>query len=151
MSLETGRNRIQQIITQLREMQEIERSNLVHATQVMERSDNPLVRQLMDISAADALQRHKVCQFIIDSLTTSVELTPEELELVWQEIESYHSRDRNTIQMAKELRDSVRFFVQNSMLEYLVLDAEKEDKLLDRLEDFKKLVFSERDSKNSGQ
>jgi hypothetical protein len=105
----------------------------------------------MDISASDALQRHKVCQFIIDSLTTSVELTPEELELVWQEIESYHSRDRNTIQMAKELRDSVRFFVQNSMLEYLVLDAEKEDKLLDRLEDFKKLVFSERDSKNPGQ
>lgn len=149
MSLESGRNRIEQIITQLREMQEIERSNLSHATQVMERSENPLVRQLMDIAASDALQRHKVCQFIIDSLRTSVELTPDELELIWREIESYHTRDRNSIEMARELRDSVRFFVQNSMLEYLVLDTEKEDQLFDRLEEFKKLAFSEGNSSES--
>lgn len=143
MSLESGRKRIEEIISRLRELQEIERSNLEQATRVMEQSENELVRMLMDISASGALQRHKVAQFIIDSLKISVELTPDELELVWREIESYHRRDRSTIAIASELRDSVRFFVQNSMLEYLVLDAEKEDKLLMALEDFKKRAFYE--------
>ena len=51
-----------------------------HLHQLMEKTDNLLVRQIMEIIRNDSVQHHRVQQFIIDSLTrTPVHLKPEDL------------------------------------------------------------------------
>ena len=108
----------------------------------MEKTDNPLIRQFMEIIRNDSVQHHRVQQFIIDSLTKEqVRLTPEELGEVWDEITAHDEVERETIELAKELRKECRFFVQRSLLDYLIADEEKHEKLLQSLEDFKKNLY----------
>ena len=81
-------------------------------------------------------------QFIIDSLTKEqVKLTPEELGTVWDEITAHDEVERETIELAKELKKECQFFVQRALLDYLITDEEKHDQLLRSLEDFKKNLY----------
>jgi hypothetical protein len=93
----------------------------------------------MEIIRNDSVQHHRVQQFIIDSLTKQpVNLSHDELAQIWEEIEAHDKVERKTIEMAKECRDECQFFVQRSLLEYLIADEEKHDTILQGLDDFKK-------------
>ena len=108
----------------------------------MEKTDNLLVRQIMEIIRNDSVQHHRVQQFIIDSLTrTPVQLTPEDLAVIWDEIEKHDEVERKTIALGKELAKDCPFFVQKTLLDYLIYDEEKHDKLLGELEKFKKNLY----------
>ena len=75
----------------------------------MEKTDNPLIRQIMEIIRNDSVQHHRVQQFIIDSLTKeAVKLTPEELAQVWDEITAHDEVERETIELAKQLKEECR-------------------------------------------
>ena len=47
----------------------IERKAIDSCAEIMEKTDNPLIRQIMEIIRNDSVQHHRVQQFIIDSLT----------------------------------------------------------------------------------
>ncbi len=102
---------------------------------------NKLIWQIMEIIRNDSVQHHRVQQFIIDSLTTTpISLTPDELGEVWQEIEAHDEVERDIIKMAKQLRDDCPLIVQRQLIDYLIYDEEKHDKLLTQLNEFKKKV-----------
>ena len=137
-----GPERIEKLVNALRQWQGIERKAIDSCAGIMEKTDNPLIRQMMEIIRNDSVQHHRVQQFIIDSLTKEqVRLTPEELGEVWDEITAHDEVERQTIELAKELRDECRFFVQRALLDYLIVDEEKHDQLLQSLEDFKKNLY----------
>ena len=74
-----GPERIEKLVSTLREWQGIERKSIDSCAEIMEKTDNPLIRQFMEIIRNDSVQHHRVQQFIIDSLTKEqVKLTPEE-------------------------------------------------------------------------
>ncbi len=142
MASEKGPERTEKMVTLLRKWQGIERKSIEHCAEVMEKTQNPLVRQLMEIIRNDSVQHHRVQQFIIDSLTTTpVTLTPEELGEIWSEIEAHDEMERDVIKIGEELRDECRFFVQKSLLEYLIIDEKKHDTLLEQLGEFKKKLY----------
>ena len=138
----TGPERIAEAVDVLRQWQGIERDAIETTAQIMEKTDNLLIRQIMEIIRNDSVQHHRVQQFIIDSLTKeAVKLTPEELAQVWDEITAHDELERKTIEMAKKLKEDSPFFVQRALLQYLVTDEEKHDHLLQSLEDFKKNLY----------
>jgi len=142
MAIAKGPERIEKLVGALRQWQTIERKAIDSCASIMEKTENPLIRQMMEIIRNDSVQHHRVQQFIIDSLTKEqVRLTPEELGEVWDEITAHDEAERETIELAKELRKECRFFVQRSLLDYLIVDEEKHDKLLQSLEDFKKNLY----------
>lgn len=142
MSKQKGPERTAKMVETLRKWQGIERKAIEHTAEIMEKTENPLVRQLMEIIRNDSVQHHRVQQFIIDSLTTSpVTLTPEDLGEIWSEIEEHDELEREVIDIAKELKKECRFFVQQSLLEYLIIDEEKHDTLLQQLGEFKKKLY----------
>ena len=49
--------------------------------------------------------------------------------------------ERETIAIAEKLRDECKFFVQRSLLEYLIIDEKKHDTILGQLEQFKKNLY----------
>ena len=142
MAKATGPERIDKLVGMLRKWQGIERKAVDSCAEIMEKTENPLIRQFMEIIRNDSVQHHRVQQFIIDSLTKEqVRLTPEELSEVWDEITAHDEVERETIKLAKELKNECKFFVQRALLEYLIVDEEKHDQLLHSLEDFKKNLY----------
>ena len=142
MAKAKGPERIDKLVSTLRKWQGIERKSIDSCAEIMEKTDNPLIRQFMEIIRNDSVQHHRVQQFIIDSLTKEqVKLTPEELAQVWDEITAHDEIERETIELAKSLKEECQFFVQRALLEYLIVDEEKHDQILQSLEDFKRNLY----------
>jgi rubrerythrin len=139
MAKEKGQDQTEKLLKTLREWQGVERNAIQTCTKIMEKTDNLLIRQFMEIIRNDSVQHHRVQQFIIDSLTKQpVRLNHEELAQIWEEIEAHDKVERKTIEMAKKLKEECKFFVQRSLLEYLIADEEKHDLILTELDKFKK-------------
>ena len=139
MAKETGQDRTEKLLRTLRDWQGIERNAIETCTKIMEKTDNLLIRQFMEIIRNDSVQHHRVQQFIIDTLTKQpVKLSHEELAQIWDEITAHDKVERKTIEMAKQCKEECQFFVQRSLLEYLIADEEKHDLILTELDKFKK-------------
>ena len=137
-----GPERTAQLVEALRRWQAIERESINHTAEMMEKTDNLLVRQILEIIRNDSVQHHRVQQFIIDSVTkTPVSLTPEDLGTIWEQIEAHDKVEREMIELGKQVRDDCRFFVQRALIDYLIVDEEKHDKILGDLEKFKKNLY----------
>jgi rubrerythrin len=137
-----GPERTAQLVEALRRWQAIERESINHTAEMMEKTDNLLVRQILEIIRNDSVQHHRVQQFIIDSVTkTPVNLRPEDLGEIWDEIEKHDAAEREVIELGKKLRDECTMFVQRTLLDYLIYDEEKHDKILGDLEKFKKNLY----------
>ncbi len=141
MAKAKGQEKTDHLVETLRKWQKIERQAIETTAKIMEKTSNKLIWQIMEIIRNDSVQHHRVQGFIIDSLTTTpIVLTPDELGEVWKEIEEHDEVERGIIDMAKKLRDDCPFIVQKQLIDYLIYDEEKHDKLLTSLGEFKKKV-----------
>lgn len=135
----SGPERTKRWIEVLRQWQGIERDAIETTSQVMEKTDNLLIRQIMEIIRNDSVQHHRVQQFIIDSMTrAAVSLSPDDLAEIWGQIEAHDELERQTIELAKELLEDSTEPVQQILLKYLLIDEQKHDEILGELEEFKK-------------
>lgn len=135
----SGPERQKFTIDVLRQWQGIERDAIETTAQIMEKTDNLLIRQIMEIIRNDSVQHHRVQQFLIDSLTkTPISLSPDELAEVWGQIEAHDELERQTIALARELLEQTTEPMHKILLNYLLTDEEKHDGILNELDDFKK-------------
>jgi rubrerythrin len=108
----------------------------------METTGNPVIRMFMEIIRQDSMMHHRVQQFIIDSLTReAASLTPEELGEIWSKIEEHEEMEREVISMAKELKEKAWSPVHKHLLDYLLTDESKHEKLLEQLGEMKKGMY----------
>jgi rubrerythrin len=134
-----GQERIDKTIELLRQWQGLERDAINTTAEIMEKTDNLLIRQVMEIIRNDSVQHHRVQQFLIDTMTkTPVRLSPEELAEVWGEIEAHDELERETIALARQLKESTTDPVHKVLLNYLLADETKHDTILGELDEFKK-------------
>ena len=137
----SGPERTEHWVEVLRQWQGIERDAIETTSQIMEKTDNLLIRQIMEIIRNDSVQHHRVQQFIIDSMTrTAVTLSPDDLAEIWGQIEAHDELERQTIELAKELLEDSTEPVQKILLKYLLVDEQKHDEILGELEEFKKYM-----------
>ena len=135
----SGPERLKFTIDVLRQWQGIERDAIETTAQIMEKTDNLLIRQIMEIIRNDSVQHHRVQQFLIDSLTKEpITMSPEDLADIWTRIEEHDKLERETIALATELKEKTHDHVHKILLDYLIRDEEKHDTLLGELEEFKK-------------
>jgi hypothetical protein len=106
---------------------------------LMEATDNILVREMAEIIRNDSLQHHRVQQFLIDMLTKEeAALSSEELARIWDKIERHQKMEKDVKSIATKLQDKAWLPVQKMILTYLVADEEKHDRLLEQLPEVKK-------------
>ncbi len=135
----SGPERLKFTVDVLRQWQGIERDAIETTAQIMEKTDNLLIRQIMEIIRNDSVQHHRVQQFLIDSVTKqAVTLSPDDLAEVWGQIEAHDELERQTIALARELMEQTTEPVHRILLNYLLTDEEKHDGILGELDDFKK-------------
>jgi rubrerythrin len=135
----SGPDRLKFTVDVLRQWQGIERDAIETTAQIMEKTDNLLIRQIMEIIRNDSVQHHRVQQFLIDSVSKQpVTLSPDDLAEVWGQIEAHDELERQTIALARELMEQTTEPMHRILLNYLLTDEEKHDGLLGELDEFKK-------------
>ena len=137
-----GPERVKKMVDDLRRWQRIERLSVDQMADLMEATDNTLVRQMAEIIRNDSVQHHRVQQFLIDTLTKEAPtFSPEEMATIWDKIEKHQKTEKDVVSIAKKLRNTSWLPVHKMILDYLLTDEEKHDKLLDQLAEFKKGMY----------
>ena len=134
-----AQERTREAVELLRAWQGLEREAIGTTAEIMESTDNLLIRQIMEIIRNDSVQHHRVQQFLIDTMTREpVRMSPDDMAEVWTRLEEHDKLERRTIEMAKELKEKTTDVVAKVLLEYLILDEQKHDTLLEQLEAVKR-------------
>jgi len=134
-----GPERAAHMVAVLREWQVIERQAVNDMSEIMEKTQSPLIRIIMEIIRHDSLMHHRVQQFLIDSVTVAAPtVTREDIAKMWDMIEEHDKAEKKTIQLAQQLLKDAWTPIQKQMLDYLLKDESKHDALLMQLNDVKK-------------
>lgn len=126
----------------MRRWQKIENSAIVSTGYVMEKTENPIIRLVMEIIQRDSQMHYLVQQWIADSVESkTVSLTPDELKKVWSLIERHTEIEEAMVEIVNEALDSLKgkkMYIQEYLLKYLREDEVKHTSLLKSLEGLKK-------------
>ena len=135
----------EKIVANMKRWQKIEDASVSSTGKIIEKTDNPIVRLIMEIIQRDSQMHHRVQEFIVDSLESkTISLTPEELAKVWEEVEAHIALERETIRIAKDTLAALKgtkMVVQEYLLDYLMIDENKHNAVLNTLETIKKGMY----------
>jgi len=135
----------EQIVDNMRRWQKIENGAVASTGMVIEKTENPIVRLVMEIIQRDSQMHYRVQELIAESLTTkTITLTPEELGDVWDLVEKHIELEKKTVEMAEEALGAIRgkkMVVQEYLLEYLLEDENKHNHILDSMATIKKGMY----------
>ena len=127
----------EKLIANMRRWQGVENAAVAQTAKIMAATENPLIRLMMEIIQRDSNMHHRVQQLIIDGLGQSaMVMSVDELSAVWDDIEHHIEIEKKTIELANEslaMVDHPREGIYKYLLNYLLEDEKKHDKLLDDL------------------
>jgi hypothetical protein len=133
---------LEELIATLRRWQQIEGATVAQTSKIIEKTRNPLVRMIMEIIRQDSVTHEKVQQVLLDGLEKEAfSLTPEELGEIWDLVEQHVQMERETIELGEKARRNCRLLVPRHLLDYLLEDERKHERLLGQLEDFKRRIY----------
>ena len=131
----------EKLVANMKRWQKVEDSSVASTGKIIEKTENPLVRLVMEIIQRDSQMHHRVQGLIIDSFERqAISLSPEELGEVWGMIERHIEIEESTIRLAKETLETLKAAkmpVPRYLLGYLLEDEEKHTNLLKGLEAIK--------------
>ncbi|MBD3169506.1 MAG: hypothetical protein GF307_08485 [candidate division Zixibacteria bacterium] len=132
----------EKLVSVMKKWQDIEDQSVKSTTEIAKMTDNPIVKQIMDIIRQDSAMHRKVQQLIIDSLEKQAfSLQPEELAEIWGEVEKHIELEKETIRMAEEARKNSNQLLHRYLLGYLLLDEQKHNHILAQMEDMKRGIY----------
>jgi hypothetical protein len=135
----------EQIIANMKRWQKIENASVASTGQIIAKTNNPIVRMIMEIIQRDSQFHYRVQEFIADSLESkTVALSPDEVGEVWDMVEKHIELEKKTVQLAEEALAALKgkkMLVQEYLLNYLLMDEEKHNKVLAHLESIQKGMY----------
>lgn len=134
-----------QIVDNMHRWQKIENASVASTGRVIEATDNPVVRLIMEVIQRDSQFHYRVQELIADSLTSkTLTLNPDELEKIWSMIDDHIKLEKKTVELAAEAIEKLKgkkMIVQEYLLYYLLEDEQKHNHILESLEMIKKGMY----------
>ncbi|MBN2226188.1 MAG: hypothetical protein JW763_02370 [candidate division Zixibacteria bacterium] len=135
----------EKIVANMKNWMKIENASVASTGKVIEKTDNPIVRLVMEIIQRDSQMHYRVQEMIADSLTTkTITLTPEEVADVWDMIEKHIALEKKTVELADQALAAIKgkkMMVQEYLLQYLLEDENKHNTILARLQGVKDKMY----------
>jgi len=135
----------QEIVANMRKWQKVENASVASTGKVIEKTNNPIVRLVMEIIQRDSQMHYRVQDMIADSLESkALTLSPDELGEVWGMIEQHIELEKKTVNLAHEAlaaMEGKKMVVQEYLLHYLLEDENKHNHILEQLETIKKGMY----------
>jgi hypothetical protein len=136
----------QDLIETMATWRKVENASIASTGRVIEKTNNPIVRLVMEIIQRDSQMHYRVQEWIAESLSgRAVSLSPDELGEVWKMIEEHIALEKKTLELAQEalraIKGSKGMLVQSYLLEYLFEDEKKHNLLLDRVQSIQRGMY----------
>ncbi len=135
----------EKIIANMRRWQQIEDATVAQMDEIIEKTENPLIRLVMEIIRADSENHHRVQKLIASTLESeTISFSPDEFVAVWDLIENHIKTEKEAERIAAEsieLLEGKKMMVQEYLLHYLLEDEAKHDRLLENMEMMKKGMY----------
>lgn len=135
----------ERLVANMKSWQKIENASAASTGKVMEKTDHPIIRLVMEIIQRDSMLHHRVQEMVVETLERkAVSLTPDQLAEIWGLIEEHIELEKKTIEHATEALDALKgkkMVVQEYLIHYLLQDETKHNKLLDSLAMIKKGMY----------
>jgi hypothetical protein len=133
------------LVETVKRWQKLEDAAVTQTSRILEETDHKLIRAVAEIIQRDSQMHRRVQQLVIDSLEKeAVPVLIDQLEKVWDSIDTHIQIEKKTIEMADESLKAIegtKNVVQIYLLNYLLEDEKKHDKLLSDLDLIKKKMF----------
>jgi len=134
-----------QLVTNMKRWQRVENQSAASTGEIIEKTDNPMVRLIMEIIQRDSQMHHRVQGFIADvTRGKAVSLTPDELGEVWDTLERHQQLEQQTIDFAQSALETLEgkgMTVQRHFLQYLLRDEQKHQHLLEAMTTIKQGMY----------
>jgi hypothetical protein len=131
----------EKIISNMRKWQKIENSAVASTGKIIEDTENPLIRLIMEVIQRDSQFHYRVQEFIADTLEhKTVAVSTDEVGKVWEQVEKHIELEKETLRLAHEAADALKgkkMLVQEYLINYLLVDEEKHNDMLEKLEKIK--------------
>ncbi len=125
--------------------QKVENSSVSSTGRIIEKTDNQLVRLVMEIIQRDSQFHYRVQEFIADSLEKKpVTLNPDELGDVWDLIDKHIRLEEKTVELAEEALEAIKgkkMLVVEYLINYLLEDEKKHNLVLAHLAKIKEGMY----------
>jgi hypothetical protein len=146
MARESTKEIQDKLIANMKRWQKIENTAVAQTGAIMDKSDNAVIKLIMEIIQRDSQMHHRVQQLIVDTLeSATVTLNPDDLAQVWTQIEGHIQTERETVALAKDSLAAIEgrkgMLIQGYLLNFLKMDEQKHDMLLESLEKIKKGMY----------
>jgi rubrerythrin len=130
------------MVVLLRNWQDLEVKGITSLTELQGQTDNPILKEVLEIIKQDSGQHRRVQQMMIDGLTKEAfTLTPEEVSDIWEKLDEHDRLEQATITLAHNARRAACHPVIRYFLSYLLADEEKHHRMLESLEDIKRNLY----------
>lgn len=133
------------LIENMRRWQKLENAAVTQTSTILEKSNHPLIRAVSEIIQRDSQMHYRIQQLVIDSLEKEyIPVLIDQLEGVWEAVEKHIQLEKKTVELAQESLKNIegtKNVVQQYLLNYLLEDEKKHDKLLADLELIKKKMY----------
>jgi CheY-like chemotaxis protein len=131
----------EKLAADMKSWMKIEKQSVGSTGNIISKTDNPVIHLVMEIIQRDSLMHYRIQDFIRDTIETRpAQLDVDELVQVWDGIEKHIEIEKKTIQNAKNALEAIEgkhMVVQEYLLNYLLMDEEKHDALLETLSKIK--------------
>ena len=132
----------ERLVATLKKWQVVEDDSVKSTSDIISKTKNPIVKQIMEIIRQDSAMHKKVQQLIINNFEKqAISLTPDELGDIWGLIENHIKLEKETIKLAEQSRKNSSNFVIRYLLGYLLTDETKHNQILEQMEDIKKGIY----------
>jgi hypothetical protein len=139
------KEKLEQVVGVMKKWQKAENAAVHQTSKIMEDTDNPLIRLVMEVIQRDSNMHHRVQQMVVDSIEReSIPVLVPDLEKVWDGIEKHIRIEQQTIELANQALaalEGTKNPVQQYLISYLLEDEKKHDKLLADLALIKKQMY----------
>lgn len=135
----------ERLVASMKHWQQIEDRSIESTGQVIAKTQNPLIRLVMEIIQRDSQVHHRVQQMIVDSLESRpIALTPEEMGTISEMIDNHLAIENEMVELVDEALGAVRnrkMIVQEYLLNFLVEDEKKHAAMLKALDKIKQGMY----------
>jgi hypothetical protein len=135
----------EQLVNSMKHWQQIENRSIESTAAVIAKTENPLIRLVMEIVQRDSQMHHRVQQMIIDSIEGKpITLSTDEMGSISEMIDNHLDIENEMVGLVHQSLNDVKnkkMVVQEYLLNFLVEDEKKHASMLQALSKVKQGMY----------
>ena len=89
----------EKLVSNMKKWQKLEDATILQTSEIISKTDNPVIRIIMEIIRSDSLNHHRVQSLISETIERGITVNPDELMEIWGLIERHREMEKKYCQI----------------------------------------------------